>query len=298
MNFKDNEGFIDIKILRDQMDFGLPFQPSNLDEEPLIGTITGFEIIDNGFGFSEQNYNSFNTADSMQKEDRGGKGVGRFIWLKAFEKVEIDSIFLCENSLRNKRSFTFSLGSQDGISNLSLVENVSEEQRTRISLLGLKPEFQKLVPQTAAKIAQKIVEHCLEYFYLGRMPKIRIIENSNKEVIDLDDIYNDLVADRKVNTINIKGHRFDITNFLLHARSDLKHHFSYCANRRVVLTEKIGDKIPNLPPTLKDNEEEIELIFAGYISSDYLNKNVNPLRTSFDTVIGERCSISWRNLLE
>ena len=41
-------------------------------------------ITDNGCGFDEKNFSSFTTADSRFKESKGAKGVGRFIWLKAF----------------------------------------------------------------------------------------------------------------------------------------------------------------------------------------------------------------------
>ena len=50
------------------------------DDLPIIG----FEIEDNGVGFTNENYHSFLTPDSRLKERRGGKGVGRLAWLKVF----------------------------------------------------------------------------------------------------------------------------------------------------------------------------------------------------------------------
>lgn len=296
-----NDGVVNIYIIREQKALDMPIEGADGQSESMSGNISGFEIVDNGIGFTEQNYNSFNMADSLQKEEKGGKGVGRFLWLKAFEKVEVTSTYL-KGELSYQRSFTFSLASQDGVSNLVDAEIDNAKPETHIRLLSLKPEFQKLIPQSATKIAQRIVEHCLEYFYLGRMPTITIFDLDEDVEINLDTVYDELVASRELNTIEIKGYEFDITNFLLHARPDLKHNISYCANRRVVVVEKIGNKIPNLPSTLQTPDNEEELIYAGYVSSEYLDHNVNPLRTAFDTAIGSDPlfpgEISWSDIQE
>jgi hypothetical protein len=64
----------------------------NLDDgKP--GPIEAFTIVDSGIGFTDENFDSFETVDSTYKAGRGGKGLGRFLWLKAFLRVEIDSHF-------------------------------------------------------------------------------------------------------------------------------------------------------------------------------------------------------------
>src|SRR4051794_18644663 len=45
--------------------------------------IQHFLVSDNGIGFTEQNYTSFETAHSRAKAAKGGKGIGRLVWLKA-----------------------------------------------------------------------------------------------------------------------------------------------------------------------------------------------------------------------
>src|SRR5215469_2439995 len=64
-------GRIDITVIRD----------IRTDGEPIVG----FEVEDNGVGFTEGNYRSFLTPDSRHKERNGGKGVGRLAWLKVFD---------------------------------------------------------------------------------------------------------------------------------------------------------------------------------------------------------------------
>ena len=46
--------------------------------------VVGFEVQDNGVGFTSENFKSFLTPDSMLKATEGGKGVGRLGWLKVY----------------------------------------------------------------------------------------------------------------------------------------------------------------------------------------------------------------------
>jgi len=70
------------------------------------GEVDGFAITDNGVGFTEDNLDSFFTSDTQYKVRRGGKGIGRFIWLKAFEYAEIESHYFDNNKLVT-RTFKF-----------------------------------------------------------------------------------------------------------------------------------------------------------------------------------------------
>ena len=58
-----------------------------------IKEIKSIAIIDNGIGFTESNMESFLTADSDYKAKIGGKGIGRFTWLKVFQNVFVESIY-------------------------------------------------------------------------------------------------------------------------------------------------------------------------------------------------------------
>src|SRR5687768_8805609 len=61
----------------------------DVDDESDIESIS---ISDNGIGFTDDNLRSFETSDSRFKYQRGGKGVGRFIWIKMFETIQVDSV--------------------------------------------------------------------------------------------------------------------------------------------------------------------------------------------------------------
>ena len=94
-------GIIEVEIVRDTSEQELPI--NDIDLRPIKNLI----ITDNGVGFNEKNYKSFDTANSTHKLDIGGKGVGRFIWLKAFKNVHIESVYK-NNGVFKKREFDFS----------------------------------------------------------------------------------------------------------------------------------------------------------------------------------------------
>ena len=60
-------------------------------------TVSGYTIIDNGVGFNKENRISFSNYLSSYKQKLGCKGIGRFTWLKIFEKISINSYTGTEN---------------------------------------------------------------------------------------------------------------------------------------------------------------------------------------------------------
>ncbi len=77
------------------------------DNGPTKEPILGFRIADNGIGFNDGNMASFRTLDSEHKVTKGGRGVGRLLWLKAFKRVSVDSVFAESKGKRKRRTFTF-----------------------------------------------------------------------------------------------------------------------------------------------------------------------------------------------
>jgi hypothetical protein len=99
-------GEITIRILRDGVQGCLA-----LDEAPKrgplpLGEIVGFDIEDNGTGFNVKNIESFRYLDSDYKASLGCKGVGRLLWLKAFDNVHIESSFRIDDNIY-QRTFLF-----------------------------------------------------------------------------------------------------------------------------------------------------------------------------------------------
>lgn len=257
---------------------------SEQEDTRIHGSFYSFEIHDNGIGFTGENYESFTVADSLYKQRRGGKGVGRFTWLRAFEKAEIDSVFCCDGKLF-RRQFTFSLANEDGITNIH-VEEVAPETKTEtiVRLIGIKKDYEKNVPRSALTIAERFVEHFVEYYVLSKMPEVVIYDDDEEEPVFLDALAEELLGQHDSAIINIGNYEFEIVHLLLRARANSRHRICLCANRRVVDTVVLSNgKVSNLPTTLIRPESEDGFVYAGYVSSTYLNKHVNQSRTGFDT---------------
>ena len=99
-NNSEQPGIVDINIIRSNQ------QELSFSQLESLPEITDFEIKDNGVGFNSKNYESFNYAHSTYKSAKGGKGIGRFTWLRAFKKTEIESCFK-ENGQLYLRKFNF-----------------------------------------------------------------------------------------------------------------------------------------------------------------------------------------------
>jgi hypothetical protein len=274
------QGSIVVRILRQAT---LDLNLGRNGEDRIRRPILDFEIADDGIGFTEPNYEAFNEADTQAKAQRGGKGVGRFLWLRAFNKVEVESVFFDKSHLL-RRFFEFSLATEQGITNHKVEPaEAGRAQGTTIRLLGFKSEFETHVPRSGQAIARRMVEHCLEYFILEKMPQVQVLDEDEEEAIPLEAVYQDLVANAERQTLDVSGATFNIVHYTLNAHLDLRHHISYCADKRVVKTERIAaNRIPNLPPTLTSPQRSDSVIYAGYVVADYLDRHVNQQRTDFE----------------
>src|SRR5712691_1707737 len=95
-------GTIRIDIGRDQGQPSLPFDNAT---KGALQHIRSFTILDDGIGFTDVHFRSFCTADTQQKASLGGKGIGRFLWLKAFDHAEIESTYKASDNKVYKRRF-------------------------------------------------------------------------------------------------------------------------------------------------------------------------------------------------
>jgi len=175
------EGQIIIRILRDGQFV--------LDGTGELPQIQSFEIIDNGIGFNEANIASFMESDSTYKAQIGGKGVGRFSWLIAFEKAEIESVYSEEDEYV-KRSFDFSI-SNSGINDALTDCTGYNDNQTTVRLLNYIKPYADNVPKRSITIAMRIIQHCLVYFISDDCP--RIILQDIDETHDLNRIFKEKI---------------------------------------------------------------------------------------------------------
>lgn len=240
-----------------------------------------FEIHDTGIGFDDDNFDSFNTAYSEHKLKRGGKGLGRFMWLKAFDKAEISSTFqdLDDRELWS-RSFTFDLNyNPDHV----VIERQSIGRTgTLVKLVGLKGQFRSEYPADLETLAQRIVEHFILVFNSDDCPSIKIQDESHH--ISLNDYFaENFEKTSKQSTFTVEGMEFTIRGFRLRAPRVSRHRLLYAANARSVTSDKLDQYIPNLSTRLSDPDGKT-FVYLAIVAGEYLNQKVNNFRTDLDIV--------------
>ena len=127
----------------------------NLNDEKNLGEVTGFIITDNGIGFNDENMNSFETLDSDHKIEKGCRGVGRLLWLKAFDQVEVESAYEDKSGNTSFRCFTFN--AKNGVQISKINNTVKPEIKTKISLLSFENIYQSASPKTCLLYTSRCV---------------------------------------------------------------------------------------------------------------------------------------------
>lgn len=241
-------------------------------------TILRFTIEDNGVGFNELNYDSFCISDSTYKIAKGCKGIGRFFWLKAFDRVEIESVFNDVSGKTCKRIIEFDKFS--GVKQRSLEEGVVLPVKTIVSLIGFHEEYrrQPSAYKTTQKIAQRILEHCLSYFIHDAQPQI-VVQDSNGEFFNLDAMFDSIRGHITTQEIELQEEKFQISHLKLYETHSKMHNLVLCANKRDVQAFSISNV---LGTTAQFDEEDKKFVYSAYISGNYLDQYVNPSRISFD----------------
>lgn len=271
------DGKIAVEIVRDQQStFDLAGDTRRRGPETK-GDIVGFKIVDNGIGFTDDNMKSFLTLDSDYKADRGGRGVGRLLWLKAFRDVQVDSVFLDINQKLVRRTFRFL--APNGVERESVVD-ANGAVKTAVQLNGFEKKHREASPKTVGPIANSLLEHCLWYFVReGGVPEIRVIDGD--ESVNLDDVYQEhMVTSATGETIQIKGSDFELTHIKLRANSGKPHMAAYCAANRVVQEENLRGRVPGLFGSLSDDQGTFS--YQCFVNSLFLDEKVRSERTSFD----------------
>lgn len=240
--------------------------------------IVGFRIIDNGIGFNDENMKSFETLDTDHKAEKGCRGVGRLLWLKAFRKAEVESVFKNAEGRSIKRNFSFD--EKTGLSAVKEEAVGNAVPKTTISLIDFDDKYRATSVKKIAPVARSLLEHCLWYFVRdGGCPKIKIVDGD--ESIDLDSMYDEYMhASATKDTIKIKETPFEITHLKFRASSASTPTFSFCAASRLAKEENLAGKIPGISGTMSD--EKGDFVYSCYVSSPYLDEKVRSERTGFN----------------
>lgn len=270
--FKD--GKIVIEAVRDG-------QISLLEDE--VAPISSFIISDNGIGFNEQNMQSFLESDSTYKSNIGGKGVGRFSWLKVFKNASISSVYNYNETFL-KREFLFSL--EDKYIDDTLTEcNDSNDCLTTIKLNNCLPDYQSDIPKQIDTIAKGIIQHCLVYFLDLNCPQI--ILKDDLETIVLNQLFREkFKPEDNYEEFLIQERKFSLLNVKIEDKNFNGNKLYLCANNRLVASEDPGKYIVDLDRQIF---EKYGFLYVGVLTSEYLDEHVDMNRLSFTLPKREDC---------
>ncbi|KOY85077.1 hypothetical protein AD998_01950 [bacterium 336/3] len=272
---KRPDGRIMVEIKRNIVQQGAIFE-----ENPELGYIEGFNVTDNGIGFNKDNFKSFNTAYTDYKLKHGCKGIGRFLVLKAFKEMYIDSTYSEKNTLKH-REISFTLDNEVKV----LSENgiLPQNIETKIELRAYLPEYRSKT--SLETVADKLLEHCLIFFITRKAPLI-IIEDEGKQ-INLTSLFDTKMSfEGLMDNFKIGDNNFDVYYIKEYDKKGNTHKVHYCADDREALTKNVNSFVPSFIRSLTD-EVQGEYYLSIYITSKYLDTHVNSERTKFPIPIKE-----------
>jgi hypothetical protein len=272
-------GKIDIVVHRENV---LEFD----NAKPYIKSI---EIIDNGVGFSQDNRESFDTYLSATKIEIGGKGFGRFMYLKYFNEAKIQSVYK-EGNIYKFRNFRF--GKQDEI----IVDEKKGDatiRETGTTLLLENIIEKEQLDKGLDVVARRLVEKLLVFFVdtSFNVPQITLKESDNTGSYILNDYVSDSNSISKVGEqpITIKSNFENLENpFTVKVYkiyfSQLSSKIVLTAHNREVTETTLQTYIPEFQDEFYDeiNNTKKNFIIKAYVLGEYLNTNVSLERETFD----------------
>jgi len=295
---QEKKGKITITIVREKKQQALSTKGKGKAERlPTHEQVTGCIVEDNGGGFNDANLKSFKEAYSDFKQASGGKGIGRILWLKAFESAQVNSVYE-EGGKRWQRTFPFAL---DNDTEPDTKETI-DKRKTTVELVHYRPDYKKHCPTGFNTIARRIIAHFIESFILDSCPEIWLKDDSNN--VSLNRYFkNELRLDSKQTTFALNGHKFKVEHLCLAALPETTHEIHCCAGipARSVTTTELRELIPALRQNLVHKSGK-QFVYAAYVSGKPLEDNLDEFRSRFDipdekSVLGQNQELTWQGIL-
>ena len=242
-------------------EININFIQNALDLEDTKKYIDSITIEDNGDGFNDINTKSFQEYRTQHKKDLGCKGIGRFLYLKVFDEVDIKSL---------DKEIKF-------VIDKDIQVNTTESKLEKTIVTFLKPKKKFIVDYD--KFHHDLQEYFIAYFKLLKDKNISVTFNIYENDIKKSEVKSDDIPTFTNKKIKIGTHEFNLAYIL----NDDTIHITdgyYCAGGRVVIKNSHLDSNKKLK-LFKD----IKIVYL--LSSDYLDNNVNDTRDNF-TILPKR----------
>lgn len=286
----NEDGQITIELVRNVRELGLPDD----DSESNLPDITGVRVIDNGIGFNDDNVMHFNEAYTRNKVAIGGKGFGRFVYIKHFNNVHVSSVY--EDAKGSFKHRTFYLGrTHQIVSELETDDAAAGEQsHTTLFLEDIK---EGQLDKKVETISRKLLEKLLVQFIRpdARCPTIKVTDDYTGKEFTL----NNLLGDNSYSEIQkINSEDFSITKgrtdfpFQLHIfkiwfagnqQSKISLTSHYIEVTETPVDEYINEFESGFVGDIRDKngEKTNRFIVKAYVTGNYLDEHVDRERVGF-----------------
>ena len=269
---------------------------SQAEHDGSLPEVVGFDIEDNGIGFTDAHRKSFDTLYTDLKITEGGKGFGRFTSLKYFEDLHVKSVYHDGSSFRSR---SFSMGKEHEIivrEKVAASDGIVTGSTVTLATLRGGRGFDKKL----STIARNLVERLLPYFITQdyTCPDIILCEQDGSGAIRLNDfVSNELSAvireigvERKTFGLKAKeaDEEFLVRVFKLYSPRNQKSRISLVAHKREVSGSAIQKYIPEFEDEFFENSRDGEIdkernyIIKAYVFGPYLDRNVSLERGGFE----------------
>lgn len=264
-----------------------------LELDSSLSEIISIEVHDNGLGFRQTNRDSFDTLYSLSKKATGGKGFGRFMYLKYFSDVKVESTYKEQDGKCYRRKFTFGRDTEI-ITNETNEPSSLNSHKTIIYLNNLVKE--RNYDKELETISRRLLEKLLIFFINEkfRCPKIILQEFDGSKQIVLN---NYLASDAEIKLVkfdqfHINDKKGQKQKFILkifkiyYSKTDSK--IILTAHNREVVETMLHQYVPEFVDEFYDEIHKGNKVIRKnysiktYVLGSYLDQNVSLERETFN----------------
>lgn len=262
-----------------------------LEIDNSIPSVKTIEIRDNGIGFTQENRDSFDTFYSEYKKSIGGKGFGRFMYVKYFNNVYVNSVFKDSNETLNSRYFRFGREYEIIVDEkIELSKAVDTYSCVTLENIKSGQNFDKQIETIARRILDKILIYFINDTFTP--PTIILKEAEGKHSIVLNDFLTEINEIKLWKSKDFvleddKQQKFDFVAkvFKIYYPGNQKSKVSLAGHNREVTDTPLHKYIPEFEDEFFEEDEnkvKRNYIIKTYILGDYLDNNVSLERETFD----------------
>ncbi len=148
-------------------------------------------------------------------------------------------------------------------------------------LHGVKRRYVEALRIGADAIADRLFEHCFNYFVLGRCPAVSLIDDGPEALsIKVNDRMQEVECSAP-ERMEVGDHALEVLHVQRKYTSGRKHEAHLCANQRVVESFALTD-YSELRTDPYHNDSGDSVVHQGYVSGEALDQAVDATRTRLD----------------